>query len=160
MQQPSQEVIGKAMAGSTDAFRIIVENYQGFAYAVSYRFVGNEYDAEDIVQEAFIRLWHNMHKYRSEVKLSTWLYRIVVNLCLDFLKSTQGKVRQRKVDISTSYSMPDTSTPEHILHTIELMKAIQQAAEELTPKQRAVFILRDLEALPVEEVCTILSMSA
>lgn len=154
------DVIHKAMNGDRLAFRTIVEKHQHFAYAVSFRFLRNEQDAEDIVQEAFVRLWKNIHNYQKEIKLSTWLYRIIANLCLDFLKSAHGKQRRNKVDLSDGYFMQDPSTPEKEMQNRELMKAILDASEELTPKQRMVFILRDMEALPVEEVCLVLSMSA
>jgi RNA polymerase sigma-70 factor, ECF subfamily len=154
------DVIEKAMAGSTDAFRTIVEDHQSFAYAVAFRFVGNEDDAEDLVQEMFIKLWKNLKSYRHEIKLSTWLYRILVNLCLDFLKSGATKRKRSNVNIDSVHFVADNSNPENEFQQRELMQAIQNAAEELTPKQRAVFILRDLENLSVLEVMEILSMPA
>jgi RNA polymerase sigma-70 factor, ECF subfamily len=153
-------VIEKAMAGSMDAFRTIVENHQSFAYAVAFRFTGNEDDAEDLVQEAFIKLWKNLKSYRREIKLSTWLYRILVNLCLDFLKSGSTKRKRNNVDINRGQFVEDGSTPEKEFQQRELMQAIHTAAEGLTPKQRAVFILRDLENFSVTEVMEILSMPA
>lgn len=152
------DIINKAGNGDTNAFREIVDEYQAFAYAASYRFLGNAEDAEDIVQEAFIRLWKNLHKYNPEVKLSTWLYRIIVNLCLDFLKSVYGRQRKNKVDVELVLQCSAGS--DEPMQTNELNELIQEAAAVLTPKQKAVFILRDLEDLSVEEVCGILSMSA
>lgn len=158
--QVEQEVIRKAMAGNTDAFRVIVDHYQSFAYAVSFRFLCQAEEAEDVVQEAFIRLWKNLHKYRSEVKLSTWLYRIITNLCLDYLKSTYARQQKNLIDVQTEYMVKSEDKADAELNAKELNEQIQHAAAELTPKQKAVFILRDLEGLPVEEVCSILSMSA
>lgn len=154
------EIIRRAAHGDQAAFRVVVETQQAFAYAVAYRFVGEAGEAEDIVQEAFVRLWRNLHQYRPEVKLSTWLYRIIANLCLDFLKSRPQKYRRRAADLDHSHAVADPDTPEEALHRKEVMAAIRAAADELTPLQRAVFILRDLEDLPVEEVCDILSMPA
>jgi len=156
----SHEIIIKAMAGDVAAFRKVVEQHQSFAYAVAFRFTGHEEEAEDIVQEAFVRLWKNLKTYRQEVKLTTWLYRIIANLCLDFLKSRRGKEKRNREDLSKGYVIADHSTPEHEYQQTELMIAIHLAAEELTPKQKAVFILRDLEGLSVEEVTGILSMTA
>lgn len=158
--QVEQEVIGKAMAGNTDAFRVIVDHYQSFAYSVSFRFLGQAEEAEDVVQEAFIRLWKNLHKYRPEVKLSTWLYRIIANLCLDFLKSTYARQQKNLNDVQTEYRLKSQDSADAEFNAKELNEQIQHAAAELTPKQKAVFILRDLEGLSVEEVCSILSMSA
>jgi RNA polymerase sigma-70 factor (ECF subfamily) len=160
MPEPiTPELIQKALRGSQQAFRAIVEVNQGFVYALAFRFVNDEQDAEDITQEVFVRLWKNLHTYKQEVKLTTWLYKIVTNQCLDFLKSRHGRQRKNKVDIDRSHFVQDHSTPEKEFQQQELSKIIHAAAEELTPKQKAVFILRDLEGLSQEEVSETLSMS-
>lgn len=160
MPEPiTPELIQEAARGSQKAFRKIVEANQGFVYAVAFRFVNDTQDAEDITQEVFVRLWKNLHTYKQEVKLTTWLYKIITNRCLDFLKSRHGRQRKNKVDVEKQYGLTTHSTPEKEFQQAELMVAITQAAEELTPKQKAVFILRDLEGLSQEEVSEALSMS-
>jgi RNA polymerase sigma-70 factor (ECF subfamily) len=160
MPEPiTPELIQKAVRGSQQAFRAIVEANQGFVYAVAFRFVNDEQDAEDLTQEIFVRLWKNLHTYKQEVKLTTWLYKIVTNQCLDFLKSRHGRQRKNKVDIDRSHFVQDHSTPEKEFQQQELSRILHAAAEELTPKQKAVFILRDLEGLSQEEVSEALSMS-
>lgn len=154
------ELITQAAQGHVHAFREVVNLYQSFAYSVSYRFLGNAEDAEDVTQEAFIRLWKNMHQYKPEVKLTTWLYRIIANLCLDVLKSSHHKQQRKSMDVKAEWNMTHHHTSDADVQAQELHAIIQEAASKLTPKQKAVFILRDLEELPVEEVCNILSMSA
>lgn len=156
----TSEIIRQAVRGDQYAFRKLVEAHQAFAYAVAFRFVGHAGDAEDIVQEAFVRLWKNLHQYRPAVKLTTWLYRIIANLCLDLLKSRPEKQRRSAVSLDHSLVMATPGTPEDHLQQQELMDAIRAAADELTPVQRAVFVLRDLEELSVDEVSDILSMPA
>ncbi len=148
------------MAGNSKAFRIVVETHQSFAYRVALRFVNEPDEAEDIVQEVFVKLWQHLNKYKSEVRLTTWLYRMIANRCLDFLKSTRGKQRKNQLDISEHTSIVGVESSDGEVNNRELMRAIQETATSLTPKQRAVFVLRDLEELPVDEVCEILSMSA
>jgi RNA polymerase sigma-70 factor (ECF subfamily) len=161
MPEPiSFSIIQKAIDGETLAFRQIVEQHQDFAYAVTYRMVGNEEEAEDIVQEAFIRVWNNLHKYNPEVKLSTWLYKIITNLCLDYLKSARVKEKKNHVAMSTELNVNSISGADDMVNANELHTVIQEAASTLTSAQKAVFILRDLEQLTVEEVSDILSMSA
>lgn len=157
--QEENEIIKKAMKGNHEAFRLIVSQNQSLAYSVAFRFLGSAEDAEDVVQEAFVRVWKHLPKYRFDVKLSTWLYRIVVNLCLDVLKSSQRKQQKDNVEMNEKWSF-NNSTADREVHARELHALIQEAASELTPKQKAVFILRDLEGLLVEEVCSMLSMSA
>lgn len=155
-----QELIKKAVAGNTNAFETIVREYQSFAYALSFRFLRQQEEAEDVVQEAFIRLWKNMYKYKPEIKLSTWLYRIITNLCLDYLKSNYARQKINQQDMKLLSEMKSYDQADKALRAEELNTLIQEIASELTPKQKAVFILRDLEGLSVEEVCSILSLSA
>jgi len=157
---PEPEIILLAQRGDTRAFRRLVERYQGFAYSLAFRFTCEAGSAEDIVQEAFIRVWKNLSRYRAEVKFSTWLYTIVTNRCLDYLRSRQGRSRRHTVDEQHLRTTAGTQDTDSELNRQELLAAILQLADALSPKQRAVFILRDLEGLPVEEVGDILSMSA
>lgn len=161
MPEPiTPELIQEAARGSQQAFRAIVEVNQGFVYAVAFRFVNDSQDAEDIAQEVFVRLWKNLHTYKPEVKLTTWLYKIVTNRCLDFLKSKHGSRRKNAVDVDKQLHLAAHSTPERAYQQQELLQIIHAAADELTPRQKAVFILRDLEGLSSAEVCEALSMSA
>jgi RNA polymerase sigma-70 factor (ECF subfamily) len=162
-EQEEKEIIRRAITGSADAFRDIVSQNQSFLYSVAYRFLGRAEDAEDVVQESFIRMWKSLSTYRNEAKLSTWLYKIAVNLCLDVLKSSHRKQQTASLEVSDHVSEEwnlSQRAADHELQASELHVLIQEAASELTPKQKAVFILRDLEGLPVEEVSNILSMSA
>jgi len=153
-------IIRRAAEGDSEAFRMVVTQNQPFLYSVAYRFLGNVQDAEDAVQEVFVRLWKNLPKYRDEIKLTTWLYRIAVNLCLDVLKSRYHRQQRTRVDITDYAFLRSDRSTDNDVQTQELHRLVQEAASELTPKQKAVFILRDLEGLPVEEVCSILSMRA
>lgn len=157
--QSEPEIIRKAITGDTHAFRQLVKQYQAFAFSLAYRFLNNSSDAQDITQEAFIRLWKNLPRYRAEIRLSTWLYKIVTNLCLDQLRSVYRKQSRNTHDVDHDFTVADPLTADQPLLHEELRTIILKMAEALTPKQKAVFILRDLEELPVPEVCEILSMT-
>jgi RNA polymerase sigma-70 factor, ECF subfamily len=154
------DIIAKAIAGDTYAFRLLVEKHQTFAYSLSCRFLSSQDDAADVTQEAFIRLWKNISKYRPEIKLTTWLYKIITNLCLDHLKSRHRKRFKDMVEIGDHHEIIDPSGADQLLLSEEFRILLFQMASELTPKQKAVFILRDLEELEIKEVSDILSMSA
>ena len=139
------------------AFRILVERYQSMLFSLACRFLGKD-EAEDVVQEVFIRLWRNFHRYKPNIKLTTWLYRIATNLCLDYLKSRHYKSSFNSIEICETHAIPDSATPDKKLENHELMQFILKIANSLTPRQRAVFVLRDLEGLSSKEVCEILSM--
>jgi|SRR5687768_1803676 len=155
---PDQHIIVKALAGDGPAFRHLVERHQAFVYRLAYRFVGTVGDAEDITQEAFIRLWKNLHRYKPEIKLTTWLYKIVTNLCLDFLKSRDNRSNKRMTDIDDHTGIPTNLTTDQALLTEELLVAVERLTAELSPKQKAVFVLRDLEEVEMGEIAQILSM--
>ncbi len=152
------DLIEKAKGGDHHAFRKVVETHQGFAYAVAFRFVGNRSEAEDITQEAFIKLWKNIGKYRPEIKLTTWLYKIIMNLSLDFLKSTYRRNQLKMEDVESNPLVLDTVNFEQRSDDTEMLGVIIELAKQLTPKQQSVFVLRDLEGLPVEEVIEITGM--
>lgn len=158
MHHSEPDQIEKSQNGDIHAFRQLVENNQAFAYAVAFRFTGDRTEAEDITQEAFIKLWKNIKKYRPEIKLRTWLYKIIMNLCFDFLKSARHKQRLKNINIDLSPPIYDEVNNEKQKDDFEMLGVIVRLSKQLTPKQQSVFILRDLEALSVEEVSEITGM--
>jgi RNA polymerase sigma-70 factor (ECF subfamily) len=154
--QPEYELnlIRKSQRGDAQAFRELVESHQGLAYSIAFRFTREEQESEDIVQEAFIKIWQNLSKYNEEFRFKTWLARIVTNQSLDYLKSA------RKKSSSQSLMKEEMSVTqnEQKIELEELKSIVYQLADQLTEKQRAVFILRDLEMMQPEEVCSILQM--
>lgn len=159
MLNPSdQEIVEKACNGDVKAFRLLVQRHQRFVYRVAFRFVGSVADAEDITQECFIRLWKNLHRYRADVKLTTWLYKILTNLCLDFLKSAHNHSTKRMVKLDDYKEMNPTLPADQPLIDAELQSALARLISALSPKQKAVFVLRDIEQVEMSEIAEILSM--
>jgi RNA polymerase sigma-70 factor (ECF subfamily) len=154
------DLILSASRGDTRAFRTLVETHQGRVYSLAFRFVRNAPDAEDITQEVFVRLWKNISQYNpQQARFSTWLYRIASNCCLDFIKASPGKINRNLVDIGKVADVASSLTPEQELNGKELNDLVTKAADELAPKQRLVFILRDLEGLSPDEVAQALNMT-
>jgi RNA polymerase sigma-70 factor, ECF subfamily len=153
------EIIKKAIGGDRSAFRWLVERHQSLVYSVSYKFLSNKADAEDATQEVFVRLWNNLSKYRSEIKLSTWLYKITTNFCLDVLRSKHNRQLRQSRAIEDHENQPSEFTADQFMINEELRGVILGMSEALTPKQKVIFVLRDLEELTVKEVCEVLSMS-
>jgi RNA polymerase sigma-70 factor (ECF subfamily) len=154
-----RELIDQAVAGDYRAFRTLVETFQGLVYSIAFRFTRDEAEAEDLTQETFIRLWKNLHRYKAEFKLKTWLGKIVTNLTLDYLKSSRRKNEKMRVAMDEKLNAQSPEQPETTWDATELQQLVLKLSEQLTPKQRAVFVLRDLEQLDVDEVCEILGMS-
>jgi RNA polymerase sigma-70 factor (ECF subfamily) len=156
-QESELDLIKKAMKGDGQAFRQLVESHQGLAYSIAFRFTRDELESEDIVQNAFIKLWKNLSKYNEEFRFKTWLSKIVTNLCLDYLKSGRKKYTSGKGLSDETMMLP--TRQENKLEEKELWSIVYLLAEQLTEKQRAVFILRDLEMLDPDEVCQALQMT-
>lgn len=155
MHLPEPETIKKAAAGNRVAFRHLVELNQRFVYAVAVRVLNNPHDAEDATQETFIRLWKNLNRYKAEIKLTTWLYRMVTNICLDMLKSAHHKRNRVTTDLENKPAIIAQASDQS-LQQIDFMEAVEKAAAQLPPVQKIVFVLRDLQGLSPEEVSEIL----
>ena len=153
------DLIKKAADGDHQAFRNLVEFHQSFAYALAYRYTNEEDDAEDITQEAYIKIWKKLDQYDDQFPFKAWLGKIVINLCLDHLKSSKRKHESGKITADTVLAMAGSQEPGRELEATELKTIVYALAEKLTEQQRSAFILRDLEMLSVEEACVMLNQS-
>jgi RNA polymerase sigma-70 factor (ECF subfamily) len=156
-----EELIEKAKNGDVHAFGKIVNEHRSFAYAVAFRFLYDEHDAEDVVQESFIRIWNHLRDIDPNKKFTTWMYKIVVNLCYDKAKS--NKRRNRIFERLTSNIVETKCDSEVHLEeeftTRETVEFIKYFADGLSQKQRMIFLLRDMQGQSVEEVSAITGLS-
>jgi RNA polymerase sigma-70 factor (ECF subfamily) len=159
--QKLAEILDRCISGDLLAFRPLVEEYQGYAFSVAFRVLCDEEEARDVVQESFIRIWSNLRRYNREVKFTTWMYSIVTHLCYDKLRSRKkrGATAIDAVDPSLLASVAVEDNPERLFNNKELAGVITMLTEKLPPKQKMVFVLRDLQGLSVREVSDILGVS-
>jgi len=156
MSEQNDNLIIQCREGDTGAFRKLMEKYQTYVFSVAFRFLCNEEDARDIVQETFIRIWKHIGRYNFQQKFTTWLYTITTRLCFDKLRNRKRQRNLKKIhETEHPESGPDI---EKTFQNREIAILITRFAEELTPKQRMVFILRDLQDLTIQEVSGILNM--
>ena len=143
-------------SGRREAFDVIVERHRRTVYQVCYRFVNNHEDASDLSQEAFVRAWRGLKNFKGQAALSTWLYRIAVNVCLN-------RVSARKIDTEPLESDRFVDTPPRIpaanLMRGERAVAVRRAIAELPDKQRATLILRTYHELSHQQIADILGSS-
>ena len=156
-----EELIAEARNGDVHAFRKIVNDHQSYAYAIAFRFLGDECDAEDVVQESFIRIWNHLKEFDLSMKFTTWMYKIVVNLCYDKAKSNKRRMRvfARSNDNLSKEDCIDNGDMERELTEKETIALIKQIADGLSEKQHMIFLLRDLQDLTIQEVADITGMS-
>ncbi len=131
-----------------------MEEYQSYAFALAFRFLCDEEDAKDVVQDSFISVWKNFPRYNTAIKFTTWLYSIVTNRCYDKLRSR--RTRNTTTDPSLLASLVSDQNPDREYTNAELAQLIETLTEKLPSKQKMIFVLRDLQGLSIAEVCGIL----
>ncbi len=140
------------------AFRELVELYQGLVFNVAFRMLGTRSEAEDLAQEVFVSVWKTIDQFRSESKLSTWLYAITANHCKNRIKYLSRR-HERPGDAWERTAASDGSgAPDKLLEGQEVERIVQAAIASLEEDHRLVLVLRDLEELSYDEICTITSL--
>lgn len=153
IRQPDERLIESCKKGDVHAFRELVEKLQTYAYTLAFRILLNEEEAKDAVQDSFIKIWKSLGSYNGKYLFTTWMYRIVVNTCIDKLKEVKKLSDIYSDDLSDSESHEDSITNH------ELAKQIRQLSKGLPEKQRIIFILIDLQGLSLNEVSDVLKIS-
>lgn len=159
----SDEVlIARFQNGDNYAFDLLVKRYKDPLLNFVYRFLGERSEAEDIVQETFLRLFKNKHYYKEIAKFSTWIYTIASNLA-----KTELRKRKRRNLLSISnymstekdYDIPDQeSDPEGDADAVVTDQIIQKAINKLSPKFKQVIVLRDIQGFSYEEIAEIVKI--
>ncbi|NWG46443.1 MAG: RNA polymerase sigma factor [Alphaproteobacteria bacterium] len=152
----TDEILLKAVAaGSAPAFRILSDRYLGFAVALARRMVSNGHDAEEIAQEALVRLWQNAGVWEPRGgQFKTWFYRVVTNLSID-------RLRQRTQEqLDESFELTDPARgPHETLHARQARARIDLALEALPPRQKAAIVLCYFQELSNKEAADALEVS-
>jgi RNA polymerase sigma-70 factor (ECF subfamily) len=159
------ELVARAKAGDRDAFGELVERHESKVYGLCLKMLGNAEDAEDVLQEVFIKAYEALPRFREEARFSTWVYRITTNACL-------MRLRKKKLDTVSldrpmetggeeiSREVVDWSTdPSLGLMNEELSGVLSQHINELMPDNRIVFVLRDIHGLSTDDTANILGLS-
>ena len=164
LQIENKEMILKAQEGDMFAFRALVDLYKEQAVRIAYSITGNLADAQDVAQDAFIRVYRKIGAFNFNSQFSTWIYRIVVNLCRDFLRK---KNRSRLVLNDNGQSRPveerikDEKTPDPAKKLLikELKAKIDNALILLPEKQQIVFSLKYKKDMKIREIAELMGIS-
>jgi RNA polymerase sigma-70 factor, ECF subfamily len=155
-------VLARARQGDSDAFRALVEQHSRSVFRLAFRMTGNEQDAEDVVQESFLRAYRQLGRFESRANFGTWLYRIVSNCSVDLMRSKQARHDQVRGDSLEEGAMElpavDVPGPERMAQSAEIDRRVQDALRELSPLERAAFTLRHYEGRTIDEISATLGL--
>ena len=153
-------LVAECLAGTDGAFDQLVERYRRPVYQVCYRFVGNHEDASDLSQEVFLRAYRGLKNFRGQAALSTWLYRIGVNVCLNRVGTKKALDSRTDEPIEAEQFVDGRSdSPAERLLREERSARVRAAIAQLPDKQRATLILRTYHELSHQEIAEILGSS-
>ena len=151
-------VLARARQGDSEAFRVLVERHSRSLFRLAFRMTGNEQDAEDVVQETFLRAYRQLDKYEARSSFSTWLYRIASNYSLDLIRMRKrheekrergSKAEERDILQSIPVNAPG---PDRIAHSNQVQERVNEALNELSDQERTAFVLRHFEGLSIDEI--------
>jgi RNA polymerase sigma-70 factor (ECF subfamily) len=144
--------------GDLGAFEELYRTHAGRLYGVAFRMVGNPADAEDLLQEIFLAAHRKLDSFRGESALGTWLYRLAVNLCLDYLRSRTGRAIQVTDPLGDEPALPDARGRGLAEQTVSKMD-LERALAQLPEGCRTAFILHDVEGLEHREVAEVMGIA-
>jgi RNA polymerase sigma-70 factor (ECF subfamily) len=172
-QLSDDELVERARARDVSAFEALVDRHEEKIYRLAMRFVRNETDAREILQETFLSAWRNLDSFQGKAQFASWLYRVAVNAALMQLRS-QRRHPQVAVDDLTPEALGEAARvagpglgagddwskrPDEQFQSDELRRQIQSAVNALPESQRAVFLLRDVDGLSTEETGELLGLT-
>lgn len=154
MQETEAAAIAKARTGDGEAFRLLVEKHSRSVFRLGFRLTGNAQDAEDVVQEAFLRAYRQLDRYDGRASFHTWIYRIASNYALDLLRGRK-RVEQRKDEnqISIVDTVPsDDPAADRLVYSTQVRQRLAEAMDELSEQERTAFVLRHYEGLSIDQI--------
>lgn len=162
------EIIRAAQSGDPEAFERLVRTYDQSVLRIALNVLRSPEDARDVYQEAFLRVYRNLHTFRFDCSFHTWLYRIVTNICLDHLRKRKVR-REESAVLDTEDGPVDRmdrveeegahANPERTMYNTQLGSRITAALENLTPRERVVFELRHFQGLRLRGIGEVLGTS-
>ncbi len=162
MAAPEPTPLPEAAGGDRSAFQRLVERHRSMVYRLAYRFAGNHYDAEDIAQDVFIKVYRSLDRFRHDSQLSSWMYRITMNACIDHRRHhAAAGVRPFGVEAEQRLqNAPEAAPgPEARAYAGELGEVLAAEIRRLPPGQRVVFLMRHDEGMKLGQIAAALGLA-
>jgi RNA polymerase sigma-70 factor, ECF subfamily len=156
--------VALAREGDSDAFRALVDRHSRAVFRLAHRMTGNPQDAEDVVQETFLKAYRQLGRFESRANFGTWLHRIAVNCSIDLIR---GRKHQEAGHDASDLEALDSAdklrvdpSPERLMLSTQVQERVNAAMEGLTAMERAAFVLRHFEGQSIEEISRALGLKA
>jgi len=156
------DLVARAAAGDATAFHALVERHRGMVYRLAYQFAGNLHDAEDIAQDVFIKVYRSLDRFRYDAQLTSWLYRVVMNACIDHRRrqSPAGWAPfTEDAELRMANTPEEAPDPEEQAYGGQLGEVLASEIARLPPGQRLVFTMRHHEGLKLSEIAAALDLA-
>ena len=151
-------IVRRVQHGDVNAFELLVAAYEKNVFNVALQMLGNREDAQDMAQEAFLKAYSSLNSFRGDSKFSSWLYRIVSNVCLDF-KRRQGRRPSSSLTVEDDEGetleldiADESQSPEALLERKLTREAVRRGLQELPDEQRQILLLREIQGMSYEEI--------
>jgi RNA polymerase sigma-70 factor (ECF subfamily) len=155
-----EELVARSQGGDLDSFNQLVRRWERPIYALAYRVIGREEEARDICQEAFLRAFRSLKGFKGQAKFSSWLYRITLNLCRDWIRRerrTPVMQAPEGIDIIELAAEQGPSEPiEELVSRHDMGRAVARAMRTLSDEQRTAIILKEYQGLTFQEIADLL----
>ena len=154
MQRTDEELVALATAGDSESFNQLVGRWERQIYALAYRVLGREEEARDICQETFLRAFRGIKAFKGQAKFSSWLYRIALNLCRDWMRRERRTAIMTPLDTAGEPSLPDLSVETAEARTVrrDLGRLMTEAMATLSEEQRTTVVLKEYHGLTFQEI--------
>lgn len=161
MNQTSDiELINRVLKGEVSAYAMLVDRYKDMAFTVAYRIAGNREDAEEIAQDAFLKAYRNLKKFRGKAKFTTWLYRIVYNTAVSVKRLKKIPATSLEEAKHPGLAIQEDSETDEWIQTTERAAVLEKALNSLNEAERTIITLYYLNGSSIEDIHTITGLSA
>ena len=155
-----EELVARSMGGDLDSFNQLVLRWERPIYALAYRVIGREEDARDVAQETFLRAFRALGGFKGQAKFSSWLYRITLNLCRDWIRKERRTPVSQAPEGIDIVELAGEATPSETIEQLvgrnQLSRAVSKAMASLPEEQRTAIILKEYHGLTFQEIADML----
>jgi RNA polymerase sigma-70 factor (ECF subfamily) len=158
--------VERTLAGDREAYRVLVERHSAYVYRLAYRMTGNKEDAEEVVQEAFLRAYQKLQQFAGNANFATWVYRIAANYAIDRLRQRKNEEARRELPPRAGEGEPESDplgelkdrapSPERLAGSAQLAAKMTEALGTLTPAERTAIVMRHWDGCGIEEIAAVL----